>query len=124
MANIKRIDIHPMMSQAVSHAGTIYLSGQVAWNSREKDVAEQTREILSRIDNLLGKAGTSKQYLLSASIWLSNIADFDSMNQTWTAWVDQDHPPARATVEAKLAFPDLKVEIQVIAAMPFNMGED
>lgn len=120
MANIKRIDRLPMMSQAVIHAGTVYLSGQIAWDSRDKDVVEQTCEILFRIDNLLAKAGTNKQHLLSASIWLSNISDFDSMNEAWLAWVDQDHPPARATVEARLAFPDLKVEIQVVAAVPPN----
>jgi enamine deaminase RidA (YjgF/YER057c/UK114 family) len=80
-------------------------------------VADQTREILALIDALLDQAGSAKAKILSATIYLSDIATFSEMNGVWDAWVDKDNPPARATVEAKLVSPDYKVEIAVIAAL-------
>ena len=74
------------------------------------------REILAAIDGHLAAAGSDKSKLLSASIWLPDIATFDEMNRAWDAWVDMANLPARATVEAQLASPDYKVEIAVIAA--------
>jgi len=50
------------------------------------------------------------------NIWLTDMNNFAAFNEVWDAWVDQAHAPARATVEAKLARPDLLVEIAAIAA--------
>ena len=69
----------------------------------------------NQIDGLLAKAGTSKAKLLSANIWLRDIAHFAEMNDVWDKWVDPDNLPVRATVEARLATPELLVEIQVTA---------
>jgi enamine deaminase RidA (YjgF/YER057c/UK114 family) len=105
------------MSQVVIHNKTIYLAGQVAAVARGKDVATQTAEILSSIDRLLGEAHSSKDRLLSATIWLTDMASFAEMNSVWDAWVDPHASPARATVvSAQLASPDYKIEIAVIAA--------
>ena len=79
-------------------------------------MAGQTRQILSEIDRLLAAAGTDKTQILSTTIYLADIATFGDMNSVWDVWVPQGHLPARATVEAKLATPDYKVEIQVVAA--------
>jgi enamine deaminase RidA (YjgF/YER057c/UK114 family) len=76
-------------------------------------MAEQTRSILSQIDAFLAMAGTK---LLSANIWITDMAQFGEMNAVWDAWVSPGNTPARATVEAKLASPDYKVEIMVVAA--------
>ncbi len=114
---VARLQKSAMMSQVVTHGGVAYLSGQIAWDSRAGSVGEQTREILGRIDALLAEADTEKSALLTASIWLADITEFEAMNEVWIAWVDPDNPPVRATVEARLAFPDLKVEIQVTAAL-------
>ncbi|HEX7374843.1 MAG TPA: RidA family protein, partial [Steroidobacteraceae bacterium] len=103
------------MSQAVIHGNTVYLAGQVAANAAE-GVAGQTRQVLAEIDRLLAAAGSDKTRILSATIYLADIATFGEMNSVWDAWVAKEHPPARATVEAKLAAPAYKVEIQVIAA--------
>lgn len=113
---INRIDVGPRMSQGVIHGNTVYLSGQVALDAPGKSVAEQTRNILDRIDALLAKAKTDKTKVLSASIWLADIATFGEMNAVWDQWVPEGHAPARATVESKLAAPDYTVEIAVIAA--------
>ena len=85
-------------------------------SSPEAGVYEQTREVLAAIDGHLAAAGSDKSKLLSASIWLPDIATFDEMNRAWDEWVDPSNLPARATVEARLASPDYKVEIAVIAA--------
>ncbi len=114
---IQRIDTNERMSQIVIHDNTVYLAGQVALGAPGESATAQTKDILARIDELLGKAGTDKSKLLSATIWLSSISDFDEMNGVWDAWVSSGHQPARACVESKLAAPQFNVEIGVIAAL-------
>jgi enamine deaminase RidA (YjgF/YER057c/UK114 family) len=114
--SIQRIKPGPRMSGAVVHGNTVYLAGQVANSTAGQSVAEQTKEILSIIDGLLAEAGTDKSKLLMVNIWLTDMAMFQEMNGVWDSWVAQGNTPARATVEAKLAAPQYKVEIAVIAA--------
>ncbi|HEX7115768.1 MAG TPA: RidA family protein [Steroidobacter sp.] len=114
---IKRIECGPRMSQAVVHNGTVYLAGQVAPASAGASVREQTLAILARIESLLAQAGTDKTKLLSASIWLADMSTFAEMNEVWDQWVPAGCAPARATVEARLASPDYRVEIAVVAAI-------
>ncbi len=113
---IERHDSGPRMSKAVVHGDTVYLAGIVAEAPKGKSTAEQTRSILSQIDGFLAKAGTDKSKLLSANIWIADMANFAEMNAVWDAWVSPGNPPARATVEARLASPDYKVEIMVVGA--------
>ncbi len=113
---IRRLHTGPRMSQAVIHGATVYLAGQVA-DDPSQDVAGQTRQILASIDRLLDAAGADKTRILSATIYLAEIGTFAQMNSVWDTWVPQGHTPARATVEAKLAAPACKVEIQVVAAL-------
>lgn len=98
-------------------SGTAYLAGQVA-DEPTADVAGQTEQVLAQIDDLLFEAGTDKTKILSATIYLADIADFATMNAVWEKWVVPGQTPARATVEAKLAAPEYRVEIQVVAATP------
>ncbi len=113
---IERHDAGPRMSKAVVHGDTVYLAGLTADKTAGKSVAEQTKEILALIDGYLAKCGTDKSKLLRTNIWLTDIATFGEMNKVWDAWVSPGNTPARATVEAKLADPSLKVEIMVVAA--------
>ncbi len=113
---IKRIQVGPRMSQAVVHNGIVYLAGQVA-HGEAHSVGEQTKIILAQIDQLLHEAGSSKQNLLTASIWLADIKTFAEMNAEWDHWVVPGKTPARATVEAKLASPAYLVEIAVTAVV-------
>jgi enamine deaminase RidA (YjgF/YER057c/UK114 family) len=114
--SVERKEVGPRMSQIVIHGDTVYLAGVVARQNADKGVTEQTREILSTIDQYLSQAGTDKSKLLSANIWLADIGTFAEMNAVWDAWVSPGHTPARATVEARLAAPQYKVEIMVVAA--------
>jgi enamine deaminase RidA (YjgF/YER057c/UK114 family) len=114
--SVKRIDAGPRMSGVVIHNGVAYLAGKVASNP-QADIAGQTADVLRIIDESLAQAGTSKSNLLRAEIFIADIGDFAAMNKVWDAWVDPKATPARATVEAKLARPEYKVEIMVIAAV-------
>lgn len=115
--SIKRIDVGARMSQAAVHGNTVYTAGQVAQNAPGASVTDQTKDILNAIDRLLGEAGTDKSKLLTATIWLSDIASFDEMNGVWDAWVSPGNTPCRACVESKLASPKFTVEIMVTAAL-------
>ncbi|MCC2665473.1 MAG: hypothetical protein K0S35_3395, partial [Geminicoccaceae bacterium] len=106
----------PRMSQMVIHGATVYLAGQVARNAGGKSVTEQIRDILQLIDGLLAEAGTNKAKLLTATIWLADIATFNEMNAVWDAWVSPGNTPCRACVQSKLAAPQYTVEIMVVAA--------
>ena len=114
--SIERLHKGPRMSQVVKHGNTVYLAGQVALDAKGAPVADQTRNIVERIDALLAEAGTSKSKLLSATIWISDMSTFSEMNEVWDAWIDPENPPARACVESKLAAPEFTVEIGIIAA--------
>ncbi len=114
---IKRIKPGPRMSQAVVHNGVVTTAGQVALNAAGEDAVTQTRDILNSIDGLLAEAGTDKSKLLTATIWLSDIALFNQMNEVWDAWIDKEAPPTRACVESKLASPKFVVEIAVTASV-------
>jgi len=114
---IRRIDVGARMSQAVVHNGTVYTAGQVAMGAPGGSIAEQTADILGRIDKLLAEAGSDKSKLISATIWITDMRDFAEMNEVWDAWVSPGNTPGRACVEARLAAQRYNVEIGVIAAV-------
>jgi enamine deaminase RidA (YjgF/YER057c/UK114 family) len=114
--SIQRFETGPRMSQAVVHGDTVYLAGVVASNAKGESVTKQTQDILSIIDGHLATAGTDKSKLLSATIYITDMATFAEMNVVWDGWVSPGNTPARATVEARLAAPVYNVEIMVIAA--------
>jgi len=114
--SVTRLHVGPRMSQAVIHGDTVYLAGQVADQAKGGSVGGQTTEILATVDRLLAEAGSDKTRILSATIYLADIATFSEMNAVWDAWVAAGHAPARATVEAKQAAPAYTVEIACIAA--------
>ena len=103
------------MSQIVIHGDTIYLAGQVAADS-SADITVQTQQVLQKVDNLLTEAGSDNSKILTAQIWIASMGHFAAMNAVWDAWVPEGHAPARACIEARLASPDLLVEVGVIAA--------
>lgn len=112
---IKRIEAGPRMSEASIHNGIVYLAGQVPEDTGA-DIEGQTRQVLAAIDDLLAQAGSDKTRILRAQIYLADIQDFAGMNRAWDAWVVPGNAPSRATVQARLAKPDWKVEIVVTAA--------
>lgn len=114
---ITRHETNARMSRIVVHGGVAYLAGVVPVD-RAGDIKAQTTEVINRIDELLASAGTNKNNLLTAQIWLKDITnDFNGMNEIWDAWVPEGQAAARATCQASLMTPDILVEIIVTAAV-------
>ena len=113
---IKYFRSGPRMSQAVACGGMVHIAGQVA-DDRKAGIEGQTRDVLAKIEALLAEAGTDKSKLVTVNIFLPQISDFEAMNRIYDAWVDPQRLPARACVEARLADPDLRIEITAVAAI-------
>jgi len=116
MTKITRIDQNARRSRAVVYAGLTFLAGQVA-DDKSAQIAEQTRQALAKVDDMLARAGTDKSRLLSAQIWLGTMDDFAGMNAVWDAWVVPGQTPARCCGKVELADPGWRVEIIVTAAV-------
>ena len=112
---IERLETKQRMSKIVKHNGTIYLCGQVCADA-SKDITEQTQTMLDKVDVLLEQAGSSKEHMLSATVYLKTMDDFAAMNAVWDTWVPEGHAPARACVQAPMARAVLFVDVSVIAA--------
>lgn len=113
--DIKRLHVGKRLSEVAIHNNTVYLAGQVA-DDTSLDIAGQTREVLAHVDRLLAESGSDKTCILSMQIYLADLADFDGMNDEYDAWVPSGHTPPRATVQARLANPDWRIEVVVVAA--------
>ncbi len=117
MSTLTRMETSERMSKVVIHNDTVYLCGQVGADKGEQiSMAKQTENMLAKVDSLLEQAGSSRELMLSATIYVRDINDFAEMNEIWDSWVPAGHAPARACVEARMARPDLLVEISVVAA--------
>ena len=114
--SIQRQDTKQRMSRVVIHNDTIYLCGQVCKDAT-KGMTEQTATMLEKVDELLLQSGSDRESLLSATVYVRDMKDFAEMNAVWDAWVPEGHAPARACVEARMARPELLVEISVVAAV-------
>jgi len=112
---IERQETKQRMSRIVKHNGTIYLCGQVCADATQ-GIEEQTQTMLDKVDALLLQSGSDREHMLSATLYVRDMKDFTAMNAVWDAWVPEGHAPARACVEARMARPELLVEISVVAA--------
>lgn len=112
---IERIESTDRMSRIVKHNGTVYLCGQTAGDA-SLDITQQTQVCLDKIENLLAKAHSDRNKLLSVTIYIRDMKDFTAMNAVWDAWVKEYEKPARACVEARMARPEILVEFSVTAA--------
>ena len=113
---VRRFHVGDRMCEMAIHNGTAYLAGQVASDATQ-DIRGQTSQVLAMIDRLLNEAGTDNAHILRAQIYLADMADFAAMNEVWDDWVAPGDAPPRATVQAKLARPEWKIEIVVTAAL-------
>lgn len=116
MSNIERFDVGARMSEMAVYNGVAYLAGQIAPDAAP-GIEAQTTQVLAAVDALLARAGTDKSRILRAEIFLADLADFPAMNGVWEAWVAPGHAPPRATIEARLAKPEWKIEVLITAAV-------
>lgn len=115
MSDIQRMQVTDRMSRILIHNGTVYLCGQVGGD--EKDVTGQAETMLAKVDALLEEAGSDREHMLSATVYLRDMKDFAEFNAVWDAWVVPGKPPVRACVEARMARPELLCEVSVVAAV-------
>jgi enamine deaminase RidA (YjgF/YER057c/UK114 family) len=112
-ATILRTPGNARMSKMVRFGDLLFLAGQTSsGQAQARSIEEQCR-----IDALLRQANSDKRNLLSVTIYLKDMSDFDRMNAVWQQWVDPDHLPARCTVQTTLGLPELLVELSVTAAV-------
>nr|WP_299657533.1 RidA family protein [uncultured Tateyamaria sp.] len=104
------------MSQAVVHGETVYLAGQCGKPFASID--EQTQGALAKISQHLNTVGSDKTRLLTVTIWLSSIADYDAVNRIWDAWIPPGTAPARSCGEVQIAGDGYDIEIICTAALP------
>ena len=116
MAEVQRFHVGARLSEMAVHNSTLYLAGQVP-DDGTLDIEGQTAQVLGMIDKLLAEGGSSKERILMAQIFLTDMADFAGMNKVWDAWVTPGHTPPRATVQARLANPQFRIEVVVTAAL-------
>lgn len=100
------------LSPAIATEDYVFVSGMVPDNL-DGDVKQQTREVLTKVKNLLEQAGSSMDKVVKTTVFLTDMADFPAMNEVYAEFFPND-PPARSTVGVALAI-DAKVEIEAIA---------
>lgn len=115
LIDIHRFDQNHRRSRAVAYGGLVFLAGQVA-NDADGDIRQQSREALAKVDGMLAQAGTDKSRVLSATIWLREMDDYEGFNEVWDEWVVPGVTPARSCGKVALADSRQRVEIIVIAA--------
>ncbi|HKA41131.1 MAG TPA: RidA family protein [Burkholderiales bacterium] len=113
--NIERQEISGHLSKVVEHNGTVYVAGTTA-DDKSAGMKQQTEQVLAKIDKLLARSGTNKSKLLSATVYISDMAQKEAMNEAWMAWIDRKNPPTRACVSVELGSKTTLVEIVVTAA--------
>ena len=114
--SIQRQETKQRMSRIVIHNDTVYLCGQVGKDSNQ-GITEQTATMLEKVDELLLQAGSDREHMLSATVYVRDMKDFAAMNEVWDAWVPDGYAPARTCVCAPMPADELKVEITVTTAV-------
>jgi enamine deaminase RidA (YjgF/YER057c/UK114 family) len=111
---IKRINSGELVSQAVIHNNTVYVSGLTA-PDKSQGVEGQAQQIFDKIEGVLRAAGSDKTKILTATIWLADFGTRGLVNDIWRAWLPKEILPARAAVEAELG-ENVLIEVMVQAA--------
>jgi|GEM_PF-2073 len=114
---IKRLHIEKRYSGAVVHNGTVYLKGYLAEEDLTADITVQTQKTLEQIEQRLLAAGSNKERILSATVYLKNMSDYDALNAVWDNWLIMGTAPGRTCVQASLCDDRALVEITVTAAI-------
>ncbi|WP_077927007.1 RidA family protein [Wohlfahrtiimonas populi] len=112
---IKRFNLGPRMSDAVTYNQTIYYTSVPT--VEDNCAYAQMKSILEDIDTVLAQNDSEKSKILDVTIFLVNNDDFAEMNRAWDEWVDPNNSPVRCTVQAGLMRPNWKMEVKIIAAI-------
>jgi 2-iminobutanoate/2-iminopropanoate deaminase len=108
-------------SQGVIHGDTVYTAGQIPKDPVNREVVgetieEQTRQTFENLEAVLEAAGTSFDHAVKVTTFLTNMDDYKGFNRVYRDWMPKPHP-ARSTVEVADLAIDIKVEVEMIAAI-------
>lgn len=102
------------LHSVVENDGTLYLSGVVA-DDFSASMNVQTKQVLDKIGKTLTDVGSDASKILSATVYISDFAVKDAMNEAWNAWFAPERLPARATIGVASLGEGVLIEIVVIA---------
>jgi len=103
------------LSPAIRYGDTLYVSAQLAADAG--DVGAQTRAVLEKIAAIVTAGGGELRDVLRCNVYLADIGTFAQMNAVYGEFFPRD-PPARTTIECRMARPEILVEIDCVAAVP------
>ena len=113
---MERFEKNSRYHQVIRHEGILYLSGQTATDAGD-DILSQSKATLNKIDQLLGKYGSDRTYILHADVYLQNQEDVSAFNAVWEQWIDSETAPTRACIVSKMGRDSILVEVVVTAAV-------
>lgn len=114
---LDRVNVSKRWSDCVIHSGATVYCCEVA-NNVPATIEDQTKQVLSQLEAVLTKVGSSKEHLLTVTIYLTDIqSDKAAFDAIWDEWLVAGTAPVRACVQAQLATKEYKVEIQATAAL-------
>ena len=113
-------------SQAVRVGSTIYCAGQIPLDPKTGqmvtgDITAQTRRVMDNIGAILAAEGLGLDHVVKTTIFLTDLADFQAMNEIYGSYFKQA-PPARSTVQVAALPRDARVEIEAIAIAADDAG--
>ena len=104
-----------IMHRVVEHGGTLYVGG-IGADDRSVGMKGQTEQILAKIGKILAERGSDKTKVLAATIYITDMAMKNEMNEAWTAFFGPEELPTRATIGVADLGPDMLIEVVVTAA--------
>ena len=108
-------------SQAVRLGEMVYTAGQIALDPEtgqlvDGDIEAQTRQVMKNLANVLAAAGSNLAHVVKTTIFVTDLADFATINKVYGSYFDDD-PPARSTVQVAALPLGTRVEIEVVAVV-------
>ncbi len=111
MADIERSEPYAgLMHLSVAHGDTIYLAGIVA-DELGADMEGQTRDVLRQLDELAAAHGLDRSRVLTATIFITDMAEKPAMNRAWQEFFDAAQLPTRATIGVADLGPGVRLEM-------------
>ncbi len=109
-------------SQAIVDDGKIYTAGQGGVDPETGEIVDggivpETKQVLQNIDNILDAAGASLNDVIKVNIYLTDIEDYDELNETYDEFFDEPYP-ARSVVEVSDLPIDIRIEVETVARIP------
>jgi len=115
--------VGPYNQAIVSSGQMVFVAGQIALDPStgevvgEKDVAQQTEQVMANVKAILTAAGAKLQDVVKTTVFLADMNDFAAMNAVYAQYFDAATAPARACVQVSRLPKDVLVEIECIAAI-------